>query len=336
MHDRAASSILLALALTACEPTTEAADARAPGADAPRSDAPGLDAFVAPPDAALPDAPGLDAPFPDAVVPGEDAPSFADAPSDRDAPSSAGALGDIVSRDLFETMFLHRGTAPCRGAFYTYDAFLAAAATFPAFASEGDDATRRREVAAFLANLGHETTGGWATAPDGPYAWGLCWITEGATVDPSALPDYCSPSAEWPCAPGQKYFGRGPMQLSWNYNYGQCGVALGLPLLTNPDLVASDPTVAFRTALWFWMTPQAPKPSCHDVMVGRFTPSPADVAAGRMAGFGLTIDIINGGLECGHGPDARVADRIGYFERFTSILGTDTGANVDCATMGPY
>lgn len=325
----------LAALLTACEATASldagALDARIPpGTDAPLPDSPGLDVFLAPPDASLPDAPGLDAPFDDAPA------TVDDAFLDRDAPAGPSALGDIVSRELFETMFLHRGSAPCRGAFYTYEAFLAAAATFPAFASEGDNATRRREVAALLANLGHETTGGWATAPDGPYAWGLCWITEGATVEPSALPDYCSPSAEWPCAPGQKYFGRGPMQLSWNYNYGQCGVALGLPLLTSPNLVASDPTVAFRTALWFWMTPQSPKPSCHDVMVGRFTPSAADVAAGRMAGFGLTIDIINGGLECGHGPDARVADRIGYFERFTSILGTDTGANVDCATMGPY
>ena len=103
MHRRAASLILLALALSACESTGEAPDARAPGADAPPV-APGLDAFVALPDAALPDAPGLDAPFPDAVVTGVDAPSFADAPSDRDAPTSAGALGDIVSRELFESI----------------------------------------------------------------------------------------------------------------------------------------------------------------------------------------------------------------------------------------
>ncbi len=39
------------------------------------------------------------------------------------------------------------------------------------------------------------------------------------------------------------------MQLSWNYNYGQCGAALGLPLLSNPGLVASDPVTAFKTAL---------------------------------------------------------------------------------------
>jgi hypothetical protein len=38
--------------------------------------------------------------------------------------------------------------------------------------------------------------------------------------------------------------------------------------------------------MWFWMTPQSPKPSAHDVMAGRWTPSAADRAAGRKPGFG--------------------------------------------------
>jgi chitinase len=64
--------------------------------------------------------------------------------------------------------------------FYNYNAFLTAAAAFPAFAtSSPDPAVNTRELAAFLAQISHETTGGWPTAPDGPYAWGLCFITEG-------------------------------------------------------------------------------------------------------------------------------------------------------------
>lgn len=246
------------------------------------------------------------------------------------------ALGELLPQALFEEIFLHRGTAPCQGAFYTYDAFLAAAEAFPAFAAEGTDDVRRREVAAFLANIAHETTGGWATAPDGPYSWGLCWITEGGTADPSVLPDYCSPSQEWPCAPGKKYFGRGPMQLSWNYNYGQCGQALGIDLLSDPDQVAMDPSIAFRAALWFWMTPQAPKPSCHDVMTGQWAPTPADTTAGRVPGFGLTINIINGGIECGYASPPQVLDRLGFYDRFTQILGTTPGDNLDCQSMQPY
>lgn len=65
--------------------------------------------------------------------------------------------------------------------FYSYNAFITAAAAFPAFATSPDTAANKRELAAFLAQISHETTGGWATAPGGPYAWGLCFITEGET-----------------------------------------------------------------------------------------------------------------------------------------------------------
>ena len=180
---------------------------------------------------------------------------------------------------------LHRATSPCPGGFYTYAAFLDAARAFPGFANQGSAEDRKREVAAFLANISHETTGGWATAPDGPYSWGLCFVREGGNIDPSTLNAYCVSSAQYPRAAGKKYYGRGPIQLSYNYNYGQAGVALGIDLLNNPDLVATDPVVSFKTALWFWMTAQAPKPSCHDVMTGQFQPSAADFGRGTQGGL---------------------------------------------------
>ena len=41
--------------------------------------------------------------------------------------------------------------------------------------------------------------------------------------------DYCDETreAEYPCNPDKKYFGRGPLQLTWNYNFGAAGKALG-------------------------------------------------------------------------------------------------------------
>jgi basic endochitinase B len=51
-------------------------------------------------------------------------------------------------------------------------------------------------------------------------------------------------------------------------------------------------------ALWFWMTEQLPKPSAHDVMVGRWSPTNEDTIAARAPGL-VTVNIINGGLECG-------------------------------------
>ncbi|KAK4278164.1 hypothetical protein QN277_016048 [Acacia crassicarpa] len=245
--------------------------------------------------------------------------------------SGVNALGSVISKDTFNNMLKHRndGACPAKG-FYTYEAFIEAAKSFPAFASTGDTATRKREVAAFLGQTSHETTGGWPTAPDGPYAWGYCFKEE---KNPAT---YCQPSTQYPCAPGKQYYGRGPIQLTWNYNYGQCGKAIGVDLLKNPDLVATNPVISFKTALWFWMTPQKPKPSCHDVITGRWQPSPADRAAGRLPGYGTITNIINGGLECGRGQDARVADRIGFYKRYCDILRVGYGSNLDCYSQKPF
>ncbi|RLN29498.1 chitinase 10-like [Panicum miliaceum] len=254
--------------------------------------------------------------------------------SGRGHGQSRSHVASIVTEDVYRSFFLHKDDAACpaRG-FYNYTSFLRAAEAFPEFGGDGDAATRKREVAAFLAQISHETTGGWATAPDGPFAWGLCFKEE---ISPPS--NYCDASnTEWPCFPGKSYHGRGPIQLSWNFNYGPAGKALGFDGLRNPEVVAVDPDVAFKTALWFWMTPRAPKPSCHDVMVGRYKPSPADLAANRTAGFGLTTNIINGGIECGpSGNPAPVGDRVGFFRRYCGMLGVDVGPNLDCARQEPY
>lgn len=123
---------------------------------------------------------------------------------------------------------------------------------------------------------------------------------------------YCD-SALAPCAAGQQYYGRGPIQLSWNYNYQAAGKALGFDGINNPDIVASNATLSFETAVWYWMTH-----TCHDAMVN-----------GK--GFGATINAINGGLECG--PEANQAqqqNRINLYKSFCSIFGVDPGGNLTC------
>merc|ERR1712224_1095709 len=123
-----------------------------------------------------------------------------------------------------------------------------------------------------------------------------------------------------PCAAGKTYHGRGPMQLSWNYNYAPAGVALrplvgdpSLDLLANPEKITSDPKLAFATAIYFWMTPRENKPSCHDVMVDKWEPTSADIRGNRLPGFGVTTNIINGGLECNRPGNAAVEDRVKYY-----------------------
>ncbi|KAK9129292.1 hypothetical protein Sjap_009779 [Stephania japonica] len=252
-------------------------------------------------------------------------------PTPPTTPSTGGDIASLISQATFNDMLKHRGDSNCRGGFYTYDSFLAAARSFNGFATTGDTNTRKREIAAFFGQTSHETTGGWATAPDGPYAWGYCFIQEQGNPG-----DYCQASAQWPCAPGKKYYGRGPIQISWNYNYGQAGRAIGVDLLNNPDLVTSDPVISFKTALWFWMTPQSPKPSCHDVITGRWTPSDADRQAGRVPGYGVITNIINGGIECGKGPNPQVQDRIGYYQRYCGLLGVSTNDNLDCYSQRSF
>ncbi|MCC6648089.1 MAG: hypothetical protein IT374_21285 [Polyangiaceae bacterium] len=236
----------------------------------------------------------------------------------------------MLTEAAYEQLFPNRNTL------FTYQGLVTAAATFPAFVSEGTGDQRRRELAAFLANIGHETTGGWPTAPGGAQAWGLHFKQE-VGCEGGACTGYCQPGdAKYPCAPGKTYHGRGPIQLSYNYNYGACGDALGVDLLSDPDLVTSSPEITFRTALWFWMTPQAPKPSAHAVMTGGYQPSPSDLAAGRVEGFGLTIDIINGGVECGYPSPPQVKDRVAFYEKFCQVLGVDPGPARECAEMESF
>ena len=81
---------------------------------------------------------------------------------------------------------------------------------------------------------------------------------------------------------------------------------------------------------------QKPKPSCHNVMVGKYVPTQADIAANRTAGYGFVTNIINGGLECGIPDDSRVNDRIGYFQRYATMFNVDTGPNLDCANQKSF
>ncbi|CAM8955108.1 unnamed protein product [Rhodiola kirilowii] len=247
--------------------------------------------------------------------------------------SQVSARRPVITEALYNTLFIHKDNTACPARnFYPYQAFVEATRSFRSFGNRGSQVVQRREVAAFLAQISQETTGGWATAPDGPYAWGLCFKEE---ISPQSK--YCdATNTQWPCVAGKSYNGRGPIQLSWNYNYGPAGKALGFDGLANPEIVSNNSVIAFKTALWFWMTEQKPKPSCHDVMTGRYRLTREDRAANRTLGFGLTTNIINGGLECGLPDDARVNGRIGFFKRYAQLFNVSTGPNLDCGSQKSF
>ncbi|MFB9503026.1 glycoside hydrolase family 19 protein [Saccharothrix mutabilis subsp. capreolus] len=205
--------------------------------------------------------------------------------------------GFVVSEAQFNQMY------PNRNPFYTYSGLKAALSAYPGFANTGSDTVKKQEAAAFLANVNHETGG-------------LVHIVE---QNQANYPHYCDASQPYGCPAGQAaYYGRGPIQLSWNFNYKAAGDALGLPLLTNPWLVQNDASVAWRTGLWYWNTQNGP---------GTMTPHNAMVNG---HGFGQTIRSINGALECDGRNPAQVQSRVDAYQRFTAILGVSPGSNLYC------
>jgi chitinase len=200
--------------------------------------------------------------------------------------------GFVVSEAQFNQMF------PNRNSFYTYQGLVTAASAFPAFAKTGSDTVKKQEAAAFLANVNHETGG-------------LVHVVEQNTANYS---HYCDTSQSYGCPAGQSaYYGRGPIQLSWNFNYKAAGDALGIDLLRNPNLVQTDPAVAWKTGLWYWMTQNGPGTmTAHNAMVNG-------------NGFGETIRSINGSLECGGRNPAQVQSRINSYQSYTQILGVPAG-----------
>ncbi|MDT0473999.1 glycoside hydrolase family 19 protein [Streptomyces sp. DSM 41014] len=217
---------------------------------------------------------------------------------ERPAPVPEGGDGGfVVSQAQFDQMF------PQHNPVYTYEGLRAALSAYPAFATSGDDAVKKREAAAFLANVNHETGG-------------LVHVVEQNTAN---YPAYCDASQPYGCPAGQAaYYGRGPIQLSWNYNYKAAGDALGIDLLNNPGLVESDSSVAWKTGLWYWNTQSGP---------GSMTPHDAVV---NNAGFGQTVRSINGALECDGKYPAEVQSRVDSYLGFTRILGVDPGGSLSC------
>ena len=218
---------------------------------------------------------------------------------------------------------------------FTFSNFIKAVAKYPTFCNQKSpnntstlDDLCKIELATLFAHITQETGGHspWDAKHGKPeYQQSFVHAYEiGCDKNPSACNGYngaCNRlpwSKQYPCGQGQYYFGRGPLQCSWSYNYGAFSYsAFGTvrKLLDNPELVATDGSIGFMSALWFFMTPQTPKPSMHEVLVGLWKPNSVDMQFGYQTGFGATISIINGAIECGRETN-HASNRVKYFKEW--------------------
>lgn len=245
---------------------------------------------------------------------------------------------------------------PVRDPAYTYRRFLQAIGKFPAVCddySDGRDADAicRRALATMFAHFTQETGGHNPNGDVEGWRQGLVYLREAGCSETGGGCGYdsaCDLSTwqgrTWPCGEDggkwKKYYGRGAKQLSYNFNYGPFSDAMfGTvhKLLKNPDLVAST-WLNLASATWFYTYPQPPKPSMLHVIDGTWVPNEEDKKNKLEPGFGATIMIINGGIECGHGSEKPQAiNRQEYYKKFAEYFKVDiSGEEISCAHMKSF
>jgi chitodextrinase len=269
-------------------------------------------------------------------------------PGRTDNPENVKRLESVLSESQFEYLF------PLRAPEYTYRGLLQAAAKFPALCGDytdgrDADAICRKSLATMFAHFAQETGAhdGWRPEP----AWrqALFHVREMGWNESmrGGYNSECSPNTwqgqAWPCGTFEtgeykSYFGRGAKQLSYNYNYGPFSEAMFgtvRTLLDQPELVA-DTWLNLASAVFFFVYPQPPKPSMLHVIDGTWQPNDHDRQNGLVGGFGVTTQIINGGVECG-GPaeHAQSQNRIDYYLALAGYFGVPVPADevLGCKNM---
>ena len=266
-------------------------------------------------------------------------------------PANVKRVESILSEKDWDFLF------PMRAPEYTYLNFLKAIGKFPAVCGtytdgRDSDAICRKTLATMFAHFAQETGGheSWRDIPEWRQA--LVYLREVGWVEgqKGGYNGECNPDVwqgqTWPCGKDKdgdyvSYFGRGAKQLSYNYNYGPFSDAMYgdvRPLLDKPELVA-DTWMNLASAVFFFVYPQPPKPSMLHVIDGTWQPNDHDKANGLVTGFGVTIQIINGGVECGGADEmAQSLNRIAYYKEFANYLKVPVPADevLGCKNMKQF
>ncbi|MBT7530340.1 MAG: chitinase, partial [Gammaproteobacteria bacterium] len=248
-------------------------------------------------------------------------------------PGNVKRLEEIISSSDWDYIF------PRRAPEYTYINFLKAVGKFPSMCGDYDDGRNaeeicRKSLATMFAHFAQETGGHTKHWVEAEWRQGLHWIREMGWTEEmrGGYNGECNPDVwqgqTWPCGKFddgefKSYFGRGAKQLSYNYNYGPFSEAMfGTvdTLLDNPEMVA-DTWLNLASAVFFYVYPQPPKPSMLHVVDGTWQPNSRDLDNGLVPGFGVSTQIINGGVECGGSVEIQQSvNRIDYYRNFAQYL----------------
>ena len=244
---------------------------------------------------------------------------------------------------------------------YTYTRFLRAIGKFPAFCGEYADVTKdsdaicKKSIVTAFAHFAQETGGHIKTdnTSDNPNRleeWQQALVhvremsySEGDAGYTIGCGETNWQTSRWPCVAGKGYFGRGAKQLSYHFNYGAFSEVMyngdASVLLKDPGLVA-DSWLNMASAIWFFLTPQAPKPAMLHVIDRTWVPSQREVDAGIGYGFGTTINVINGGIECGsqNKTKGQPVNRIRYWEGLAAYynIAIETDEENTCWQQTPF
>ena len=259
------------------------------------------------------------------------------------APENVRMVNEVLGLDRWNTLIRKEivGKGPAGGPAPTgfedgktsYTTFLNLVARYPYFCAEKgtwptlQDACTR-EIATMFAHAAQET--GQVPPPAGVSPWqtSLFYVRE-QTCYPDNCVKYDAGKEAFKAPADAHFYGRGMKQVTYVYNYaGVSGALFGdvTVLVNTPDLVASNAELVLGSGLWFYMSPQPPKPSMHATVVGTY--KPAEAAAGISPDadgsvkdkFSATVSIINGGIECSPTSAEPLAKSKARYTNFVGLL----------------
>ena len=288
-----------------------------------------------------------------AMLPCEPAISLTDAASN---PPNVQTISSIMSQELWAKLVLANkvgaGEAPAplptgfANSADSYRSFLRVAARFPYFCGEQGiwpsvAAACQRELATVFAHAIQET--GEKPVPAGEEFWQTSLFnTRELTCYPNNCTAYNTGAADYGAPSTAGFYGRGMKQLSYVTNYAAFSATYFgdiKVLVNNPDLVSATADLVLGSGIWFAMSPQVPKPSMHDVVIGLYQPSsiPTSGVLGVFTDqdgsvrekFAATVNLINGAVECspenGQGTSAEKALNLqrsqNRFSNYVALLG---------------